>query len=214
MSVIAEYTIEPPSYAAVIRDAPEMRLIVKQIAAYDPETVSVTFWAEGDDFGVFETHLEQIETIKNIKILSEQIDGQQLYQIRIPAAETTYWEWIQRGGVLLACTGTHGGLAIRMRFPDREAVAAYRKDCLNQEMPFNLTGLHSTDSPLEENHHVVTSAQHEIIVRAAEQGYFEVPRKVALCDLADRFDISDQAASERLRRGLSNLIKFHQFEYG
>jgi hypothetical protein len=41
---------------------------------------------------------------------------------------------------------------------------------------------------------------------AYEQGYFEVPRSVTVTELADHFGISDNAFSQRLRRGLSALV--------
>jgi predicted DNA binding protein len=40
-----------------------------------------------------------------------------------------------------------------------------------------------------------------------EEGYFDVPCRVTMADLAAEFDISNQAASERLRRGLSNTFR-------
>ena len=45
-----------------------------------------------------------------------------------------------------------------------------------------------------------------LLTAAIEGGYFEIPRGIAMSDLAARFDISDQAASERLRRALSNTL--------
>lgn len=39
-----------------------------------------------------------------------------------------------------------------------------------------------------------------------EAGYFSIPRETTLCEVADRLEISDVAASRRLRRGLSDLV--------
>lgn len=46
----------------------------------------------------------------------------------------------------------------------------------------------------------------ELVLTAAEAGYFEVPREVSLAELADREGISDVTASERLRRGIGRLV--------
>ena len=206
MSVVAEYTLDPLSYATVMRDVPGMGLTVEQIAACNPDTVSITFWARGDDFDAFEDALGRTEVITNVEVMGEQTDQGRLYQIRLPAEETTYWEWAGLGGVLLGCTGTHDGLAMRMRLPDREAVIAYRKHCIEQDISFSLTGLHSTEAPAKTTHQL-TQPQQELLAAAIEQGYFTVPRTTRLDSLADRFGISDQAASERMRRGLSNVLE-------
>ena len=46
----------------------------------------------------------------------------------------------------------------------------------------------------------------ELVLTAAEAGYFEVPREVSLAELADREGISDVTASERLRRGIGRFV--------
>jgi predicted DNA binding protein len=42
---------------------------------------------------------------------------------------------------------------------------------------------------------------------AFETGYWKIPRESHLEDIADRIGISDQAISERLRRGCSSLVE-------
>jgi predicted DNA binding protein len=41
---------------------------------------------------------------------------------------------------------------------------------------------------------------------ALEQGYFAIPREVSAEELATQFNISDQAVTERIRRGLTNVL--------
>jgi hypothetical protein len=206
MSLVAEYTVCLPEYAAVLEELPGMRLVVEGMTACDPETVSVTFWAEGSDFETFEDGLERTAAIQDAKELSDRVDGRKLYQLRLPAAATTYWAWTGLGGVLLDCTLTHSGMWMRMRFPDRDALAAYHDDCETQDCTFELTGLKSTDNT-ENAHGALTTPQTELLTAAVESGYFDVPRRITMADLATEFDISNQAASERLRRGLSNALQ-------
>jgi len=47
----------------------------------------------------------------------------------------------------------------------------------------------------------------EALVSAVERGYFEVPRGVTLGDIADDLGISQQAASERVRRGTNTVLR-------
>lgn len=52
----------------------------------------------------------------------------------------------------------------------------------------------------------LTRAERKALVDAFEKGYFDVPRKIRLSELADSMDKSDGAMSQLLRRGLRRLV--------
>jgi predicted DNA binding protein len=43
-------------------------------------------------------------------------------------------------------------------------------------------------------------------VEAVEEGYYSIPRGISTKELAEEFDISDQALTERLRRAIITLV--------
>ena len=49
--------------------------------------------------------------------------------------------------------------------------------------------------------------QKEIIRRAVEEGYFEVPRRTSLVKLSERLGMSDAEASAELRRALNQYLR-------
>lgn len=51
-----------------------------------------------------------------------------------------------------------------------------------------------------------SAADLDFVLTAAEAGYFEVPRETPLTELAEQEDISDIEATERIRRGVTELI--------
>ena len=53
----------------------------------------------------------------------------------------------------------------------------------------------------------LTNRQNEALRIAFERGYFDVPRRASLDDVAAELDISPSAVSERLRRAQSQLIE-------
>lgn len=53
----------------------------------------------------------------------------------------------------------------------------------------------------------VTDKQREVLHRAYDVGYFEVPKRTSLDPIADDLDISTQAVSGRLNRGIDNLLE-------
>jgi len=55
----------------------------------------------------------------------------------------------------------------------------------------------------------LTDDRREALEAALEEGYFEVPRRIDLVELADQLDISDSALSQRLRRGITTVLADH-----
>lgn len=114
---------------------------------------------------------------------------------------------------LLATVADHDGEVVdvaagdawtlRVRFPDDDAVPAFRADCEARGIDLGDVVVFGPTAGLTED--ALTSAQLEVLALALEAGYFEVPRDATLADLADELDVSDQAVSERLRRGLRRL---------
>jgi hypothetical protein len=93
-----------------------------------------------------------------------------------------------------------------MRFPDRAALTAYRTCCGDRDLEFTLRSVREGAESSSTYPYGLTASQYEILAAALAGGYFEVPRGVRMSDLASEFDISDQAASERLRRALSRVL--------
>ncbi|ERG89195.1 MAG: putative DNA binding protein [halophilic archaeon J07HX5] len=52
---------------------------------------------------------------------------------------------------------------------------------------------------------MLTDAQLEAMTAAVENGYYDIPRDISTAELGDQLGISDQAVTERLRRGISTL---------
>ncbi|WP_420028719.1 helix-turn-helix domain-containing protein [Halorussus caseinilyticus] len=53
----------------------------------------------------------------------------------------------------------------------------------------------------------MTDRQYEALRTATEMGYFEVPCRVELEDIADALGVSRQSVSERLRRATEALVR-------
>ncbi|APW98584.1 bacterio-opsin activator [Halobiforma lacisalsi AJ5] len=126
-------------------------------------------------------------------------------------------EWDQRvNGVLAAiresdaivtsAVGTASRWTLRLRFPAYEDLSQFYTDCVDGDVSLELVQLHEAVDPGSEFRFGLTRAQRELVIAAYEAGYFEVPRKTTLVELAEQLEISDSAVSQRLRRGLAALI--------
>lgn len=54
--------------------------------------------------------------------------------------------------------------------------------------------------------HNLIDEQHDTLIEAIECGYYDIPRETNLEEFSDRLGLSHQAVSERVRRGVKNLV--------
>jgi predicted DNA binding protein len=117
------------------------------------------------------------------------------------------------GATLLDAEGENEEWLFRMRFPNREATSRFREACDERGLSYDVRRIYSL-SELPARQHDLTDEQREALVAAFEAGYFRVPRDVSLSELAEDLDISPQAASGRLRRGLERVLASALFPRG
>lgn len=207
MSVVAEFSLDIPLLETVRERIPGVDIIIEQQAAGDTDTCITICWICCDDFTALEEALEDDASVVDAKQLSEVTDRARLYRLDLRSGLTTYWKRIDLDAVLLDARATDHSWDVRVRFPDREALVNYHQFCQKKGYTFSLTHLSRSGDPLSANEFGLTGTQCELLNAAYEQGYFDIPRRITMRDLAAQFDISSQAVSERLRRALSVLLE-------
>lgn len=202
--LIAEFELESSLLETTLQDLPDLRLVAEQEVLLDPETAYLDFWATGGDLEAFERALDAYPV--DVSHLSGVIDGRKLYRVGFAPTESTYPKWVEVGAVLIDGIGTRTGWEIRMQFPDREAFAEYREYCRREGFRMRTKRIYgpegSNGGDLD-----LTPGQREVLRAALKEGYFDIPRSITMSELADRFDVSSQAVSERLRRGLAAVLR-------
>lgn len=209
MSVIAEYSVDASRLvlAETLKSFPGIRLDVEDSVATDPDLPILFTWVTCDDHDEFEAAMREDPTVADPEPLS-QVGGRRLYRIQI-TGETDivlYREWVEIGAERLESHYYGGRWHIRTRFPDRETLAEYQSYLSEEGLDFRLNRLYDSDREEEIVDHL-TPQQRETLVLAFEMGFFDIPRKATMEDLADRLDVSNQAVSERLRRGYARLVE-------
>lgn len=209
MSVIAEYAVEgdglvlSPSLNAL----PDIELDVERSYATDPDRPILFLWADGGDLDAFEAALDDDYTVADYETLSE-VDGSRLYRIETSHRTGTvlYPAWVRLGGERLRTRYYDGWWHTRVRFPDRDALSEYREYLDENDVDFQLERLYDAEGR-DDDEPALTEQQRETLELAYELGYFDIPRAVTTADLADVLEISNQAVSERLRRGYARLVE-------
>ncbi|EMA53481.1 MULTISPECIES: helix-turn-helix domain-containing protein [Halococcus] len=209
MGVIAEFSLAPEklSFATALSAAPSVEFEIEREYGTRSATPVAFCWARGDDLATFDRGLERDETVTDIQRLSES-DDRRLYRVRLTgtAPVMTYDAWIDLGAARLEMCYTDGRWHTRMRFPDREALTTFSGFCDEHGLEFRLDRLYDTDPSDGPPRDRLTSCQRETLQLAHERGYFDIPRQATLGDLAEDLGVSNQAVSERLRRGCARLV--------
>ncbi|WP_049941677.1 helix-turn-helix domain-containing protein [Haloterrigena turkmenica] len=111
----------------------------------------------------------------------------------------------ENGGAILEASGSAGSWSVTLLFHDRDSLSACYSLFEQYEFGVDVTRLTGIDD-LASAGTPLTETQYETIRTAQELGYFEVPRRITLKELAAELDVSHQALSERLRRCHAALV--------
>lgn len=204
---IAEFQLDSPILRETLTQLPELVVTVEAQYEYDESTYFL-FWAEGVDFEAVTEALATDPTVTNCTKLAET-PIQCLYQTcftKTGCTASTYDLMSERNIVLLDARGTHEGWTVRMLFPTRETLSAYYDECQERDLsPTILAKYEEVEAPTRAKAEL-TAAQWEALTTAFDAGYFEIPRRTSLEDIADQLGISRQATSERIRRAQAALL--------
>lgn len=208
MATIAE--LELPADEFVLTETldtvEDVSFKIKRIIAHDPEGIMPLVYATTTDVDILKDNLEEDPTVTEVDQLAET-DDNLLYQMHwIEAIDALVYALIEEEGTILAAEGDQNGWLLRMLFPDRDSLS--RTYCLYQEndLSFDVQTVYDvSDEPRDLMG--LTETQEEVIRMAYERGFYDVPRGITLSDLAEEFDISHQALSERIRRGHKTLVE-------
>lgn len=114
---------------------------------------------------------------------------------------------VDANGAVLEGESTNGHWRLRLRFPDHQNVAAfYRYLTDNAITEFHIESIYELEQRSDRASKPWTPEQREALSVAADRGYFEVPRDGSLESVGEALGISQQAASERVRRGVRNVV--------
>lgn len=163
-------------------------------------------WIDGPDQEWFIDEISADPAVDSVVALDE-IDGRSLIRVHWTEDESPLFHLIREGnGTLVDAEGTSDGWSVSIRFPDQDAVAAFYEAAHELGIVLELRGINDTGFARSRDGYGLTAIQHETLTTALEAGYFDVPRRVTISELSSELGVSDQAVSERLRRGLEQFL--------
>lgn len=111
------------------------------------------------------------------------------------------------GGTVLSASARNDAWTFDLRFDDQGAASRFYTGYDDTDYPLVVHQMSPQGAVHRGSKERVTAEQREVLERAVAKGYFEVPRRTTLVELASEFGISDTAVSQRLRRGLAGVLR-------
>lgn len=207
MSVIARFSIPAEQFA--LGDVLEVRegIQVRLESMIPTGTSTVPYlWVPSGDADAVRTALQNSLLVDTVRLVDET-GSETLVRVDWSSEVNGLLDVFESSeAVVLEAEGRGDYWSFRLRFPDHQSLSEFYRTCIDEGIRLDLD---EVNNPLESTGGIeydITDAQREALLTALKAGYFDVPRKINLQDLAEQFGISDTALSQRLRRGLRGLL--------
>jgi len=206
--MIAEFNLETPTMRTALRHAPQVDVSIVQQTARDSGRLDVVLNAVHGEFDAFESGLAADDSVVEWVRFSDD-DERRRYRVTLTEQGrdlSTYPCWSNDGSVFLDGNRHRDDWRFRIQFPDEASLQRYVSYCEDRAIDCKPIRLSRSDSSTFTKRFGLTSIQSQTLVNASQRGFFEIPRECTLEELADESDITHQALSERLRRGMESLV--------
>lgn len=160
-------------------------------------------WVTDGDTG-FEDAAAADPSIDRISRMASLTDGA-LYRVEWEIGDGLLRQFVDGEVSVLQAEGNDDEWIVKVRFESRDQLDAFRTFCDDRGIDFEVIRLYDMTEP-KMGQYNVSEKQREALVTALRMGHFEIPRDATLEDVASELGISQRAASERLRRGETNLV--------
>lgn len=208
MAVIAELTIPAEGFdlGRITNVSGGAHIELERVVPVGDDVMPF-FWASDTDFEAFEKAVREENLVKELTALA-RVGGRVLYHVIWSEMVANLTEVLTESeATILEAHGNNPWL-FRLRFSDHRGLRKFHNKCQEQEIPFRIERIYTLDEEQHSKLHFdLTPEQQAALVLAVERGYFSVPRGATLTDIADELGISQQAASERVRRGADSVLR-------
>lgn len=211
MTTIVRATLPAEQFALdeTFRRVPSAEFEIVRVVADSTDRVLPLLWATADEGEPFDSLPEVISedpTTQEMSIVTE-FDTEYLLKMDWEMhVRVLFYILKEEDATILDARTKDGEWHFRVLFPEHDSVGTMYQSCKDYDITLDIKQITQLSDSFRRGWFGLTEHQYETIVGAYREGYYSVPRKANLEELADRFGVSHQALSERLRRGHEKLI--------
>lgn len=165
-------------------------------------------------FTVLDTEDQSLEeaindhpSVNDVQIMSEHGD-ETVFALDWRVDRDIFFQGIHETSAhILGAKGTKDTWEFELRFPDHQSLSNFQQHCIDGHIELEIGRIYNPTRPGTGPWFGLSEAQRSTLMRAVEGGYYSIPRRMSTKDLAEEFDVSDQAVTERLRRAIMALVE-------
>ena len=208
MSTIVEATVPAEQFALAetLSGVPETEVRMVRLVAHGADHVMPFLWAGCEDTDRLNDALANDPSTESVDLLAD-FDGECLFRVEwATRVRVLVSIVVEEGATILDASGQGDTWHLQIFFPRHDRVAETDEFCEQYGIDLSLERVNRLSEAAEYGHLGLTERQYDTLVNAYEAGYYDVPRTVNQEELAEHFDVSHQALSERLRRAHETVI--------
>lgn len=154
----------------------------------------------------FEQTVREHPSVNRIRLVDTHED-ETLYALNWePSDESLFKTMLDMGATLLEATGDADVWEFELRFPSHDTLSRFQEYYVDRDLSITIKRIYNPTEPDAGPWFGLTPPQRETLSRAVEAGYYSLPRNTSTLQLGEEFGVSDQAVTERLRRGITTLV--------
>jgi predicted DNA binding protein len=209
MASVAEFTVAAEDFplGQIFEELPDVTVELDRLVPTN-RAILPYFWVWGNDMERVEEILAEQSAILSVTLVDE-IEGGGLFRAEWDEHQEGILTAIADSDVVLTRgegTGERGNWLFEFRVEDLDALSAFQEYCREHDINVTLNRVFSLAQMRGGGEYNLTPEQHETLVLAFNEGYYNDPRETDLEALADILDITRPSVSSRLHRGYRNLI--------
>jgi predicted DNA binding protein len=172
-----------------------------------PQSTLPFVWITGPNHSTLEDLILHHPTVKDVEHVDE-FENRSLYALNWTLEYDHLFRYFRENDIqILAAGATNGHWTFILRFRAHSALSAFQEYIEAAQVSVDVTSVRNLRDDDQTTFYGLTEAQRETLTLAVREGYYDIPRDTSTSDLSERFGISDQAVTERLRRAIAMLVR-------
>lgn len=208
MAVILDLTLPADQFelGRILQMGDDTRINLETLVPMGERAVPFFRLHDGSETA-FEDAVRGHPTVRDLHVVSSHND-ETLFALDWEVSRDTFFAGLKETDAhLMGATGGAESWGFEVQFPSHEAVSSFQAYCADIDIPIVVERVYNPTKPDAGPWYGLTPPQRETLIRAVESGYYSIPRRTSTNELAEAFDISDQAVTERLRRAVVTLTR-------
>jgi predicted DNA binding protein len=207
MGVIVELSIPADAFqlGQILTTEGETTITLNTMVPLGGKTVPF-FRVHGSARDSFEASVRENSAVLDVHVVTEH-DNEVLYALDWESRDEAFLSMVKRlDGHVLEATGSSDQWIFELRFSTHDSLSTFQESCFEADIPLDVKRIYNPTKPDAGPWYGLTTPQRETLMMAVERGYYSLPRRISTQELAEEFDVSDQATTERLRRAVETLV--------